>query len=451
MKLKAKEFSSLVIDYLRTAQHTIRGYGRIGSAELSSSLRSFLSFRSLHAKGSKHLLILAWQFPPMIAGGVYRPAALARYASTSGWNVTVFAGPAPSQITEAGLHMSRYIPSNVVVRRIKNTAVLRTSHSYFPRVDGGFLNALETVRIGRLELKESPPHIILASGPPFHSFIAGYYLARYFSSRLVLEYRDEWTECSFPFIERGNTDRYWERRCLGAADAVIFTTKSQLRHQIGKFQNLDPGKCLVIPNGWEPADVILHEDPVLPDTNSKQWLTLAFVGVLEDHTLPGPFLTALEALIRTKPIWSSRLRIIFAGRQSTQARSQLLKFEYQDMLELKGEVPRPVAMSIMRRATALVIFNTSHFHRYLPGKLYDYLASRRPILVYGAGGEIEELVNALQAGVVVEEGNLDELEHALYKLSDPAGLKFSSSIEDWLQAHTRKALSMQTLYVLDQL
>src|SRR5690606_33567275 len=102
------------------------------------------------------------------------------------------------------------------------------------------------------------PKVVIATGPPFHSFVAGVLLSRMWRVPLVLDYRDEWTECPFPFVQLGNADHFWERRVNAHADRIVLVTQSQLEHHArafpNAFANASRERMVVIPNGWEPAE-----------------------------------------------------------------------------------------------------------------------------------------------------------------------------------------------------
>jgi hypothetical protein len=86
--------------------------------------------------------------------------------------------------------------------------------------------------------------------------------------------------------------------------------------------------------------------------------------------------------------------------------------------------------------------------RYIQGKLFDYLSSSSPILVYGAGGEAEAIVNQCGTGVFVAEGNLSRLSELLEK--KVMLLARSGRSEQWLKEHRRDHLARMTIETLNR-
>jgi len=423
---------------LETVADTVRSYAWIARTALTRR-------KAANPTGRRHLLLLAWLFPPKISGGIYRPAALARYAAERGWRVTVVCAPEPPESTAAGRYMLEYVGNGARIVRMQ-PPTLRPSWKLFPRVDGGFLDALQTFDVALSATSDSMPGVIVATGPPFHNFVAARYLGRSTGIPYVLDYRDEWTECPFSFVKRGNADRRYERACLRHASRVVFTTASQLEHQAAAFGELERSKCSVIPNGWEPNDLAA---PTSDMALAPATFRLAFVGTLGDHTLPATFLATMEALIGRDARLRRELRLTFVGQKSPRAREHLAAFPCQEVIEQIDQVSKPDALHVMRTADALLVINDEALHRYVPGKVYEYLAMETPILVYGSGGEVADLVRRFEAGCVVTAGDAAGLERALRSLPRLRGASLKKGVKEWLSEQTRKELSFRFVDLLE--
>ena len=129
-----------------------------------------------------------------------------------------------------------------------------------------------------------------------------------------------------------------------------------------------------------------------------------------------------------------------------------LYFELWEMFESIDEVPRPEAIRIMQSAAALLLFNPPELARYLPGKLYAYLAARRPILVFGDGGEAATLVRQLDAGVSLEPDDPHALAGAIDRLVAGTLLPPNGpTVDAWLAAHTYERTAARFFALLEAL
>lgn len=395
----------------------------------------------------KHLLLLSWAYPPDVTGGVYRPMSIVRAAKRRGWRITIICGHSLEKSSVAGSYLENLVLNAGQVIRLPIPLLKPSYKLFFPKIDGGFLNLLETIELACRELKNDQPSLILASGPPFHNFVAARELSKRFGKRYILDYRDEWTECPFDFVNVGNTDLFFEKKCIQDASKIIFTTTSHRQHQNQCFKIIDETKSTVIPNGWEieESHTNINEYPL-----ESVKIRLAFVGFLGEHTLPREFLKSLERCISDSPELVNQLRVAFVGNKTSGAISQLHEFEFQQVIEILDFVPKPTALNIMKNADGLILINEPRLNRYRPGKLYDYVSMRTPILVYGGGGEVEDIVTKLQIGIVVTTDKHEELHAALLRLHKIKDNLHSSDIDVWLAKHTRSVLSERIVDLLEE-
>ncbi|MEW5977996.1 MAG: glycosyltransferase [Acidobacteriota bacterium] len=432
-------------DHLSTLIDTVKGYCLWGSVAVNSRLGG----STADTRSGRHVGLVAWHFPPSVDGGVYRPLALVQHGSRMGWQFSILAGHKIPNPSEAGRQLCRALPEGAQVAYVPRCG-WKISFSFYPRLQGGFSSALLTYRSGLEHWDRNPPNIILASGPPFQTFVAAFYLARRFRSRLILDYRDEWTECPFPFVETTDFDRRWEPFLLGVADAVVFTTASQVEHQLKVFPSLTRSKCHVVPNGWESNDFEAISREVVADHQAH--LTVSFVGNLADHTLPEAFLECLAEVLDNNAELRNSLVVTFVGARSESATSQIGHFRYQRNLSVVDHVPKASATRMMKEADALLLLSSPAFSRYLPGKLFDYVAARRPVLVFGDDkGEIADLVKRLGIGVVINVGDVKALTESLLALLRQERIVEPCDVAGWLEHHTRRRMAERFVGILNEL
>ncbi len=438
--------------FVRTLVDTALAYRAWFAAEAGSYVGNL---RAPGKMRDRSLLLLAWDLPPRVSGGVYRPTSFLRYAPENGWRISALSGPVPDTPTEAGLFLLESLPEAQKIERCTPVA-LTPSYRWFPRIDGSgreFVLAIATFSHARSTRHSSPPSVILASGPPFHNFVAAFYLARSFHAKLVLDYRDEWTENPFGHHDTGRFSRAWERRCLGAADLVLFTTHSQLQHQLKAFPTLTCEKARVLPNGWDPAFFRTKASGSQRATGLDGKILITYTGSLGNHKLPDGFFSALHRIVSKRPDLAKRIRLRFVGIRYPQATRILRDYPHQEMLIILDQVPKDVANRMKQESDALLLCTNPSLARYLPGKLFEYLAAGSPILLYGASGEASRLVSELEAGYVIQEGDDKALELALRDIarhaSGTAAARDRSKVESWLCNNSRKKLAERLFTMLD--
>ncbi len=405
--------------------------------------------RCTTAKSSgRHLALMTRALPPSTIAGVHRPLSFMRYGIELGWRISSFQAETPANQSEHGDELLALVPASVR-RRVVPALPLQPAWRMTPRVDGGFRLALAFAQQAIDDLRTDPPSVLLASGPPFFSFIAAWYTARHFGVPLVIDYRDEWTECPFDFVSKDRHDCAWERRCLRDAAAVLFTTASMRAHQIAQFPELEARRAHVLPNGWEASD---FETGCAPAEGAAEGrLTIAHVGNLAGHAAPDMFLNTLAQLLHDQPEWQQRLNLQMVGRRSREANAALAAFPFPELIECIDHVPKREANQRMAGSDALLLLAAPELERYFPSKLFDYLAARRPILVYGAEGEASAAVGKLQAGICCPAGDKLALLDALETLTAKRQPAPAALLDPWLIEHRRDLLAQRLFALLDTL
>lgn len=394
---------------------------------------------------SRHLALFAWALPPNSNAGVFRPLSFIKYSKDRGWKISAFHGTPPVNQSQCGSTLLHQIPPSTTLECVPPSN-LQPSYRLTPQIDGGFPNAVELARRAIRTLGKSPPAIVAASGPPFYTFVAARYVARYFAVPFVLDYRDEWSECPFDFVSRNRDNRAWEKRCLADADAVVFTTASHLDHQVRVFRELARERAHLIPNGWDADDFDAAQLAAHSNQRSNTTITLSHIGTLSGHNLPNSFLEQVAAVLKHDQELRRRLIIRFIGRRSSDADNALTSFPYPGNIQIIDHVDKQDANRLMIESDALLLISSPGLERYLPGKLFDYVAARRPILVTGVPGETTAVVSQLEAGAHALD--TDGLEKAIHRLQDGFNLD-PEKIESWLHHHRRDVLANQFFDLLD--
>lgn len=365
----------------------------------SSYLLIEITFQSVFARNSEsqsgHLsrdvLILASDFLPKINGGTYRPLSWLRNSTEFGLNVSVVTSEGFS--TEVSDSLQIQIPKNVRQFYVsKMTYIQRFGRLFTDRPS--FL--LTSYVFCKRHFDKSHPDSIVATGPGFSSFIVACALANIFRTKLVLDYRDEWTDNPFEFVLHSRFDVFFERICLKRANLVIFTTESQKQNCIQKYGDLSLlDKSTVIPNGYD-----------LPDKSREYYLAaeherlvISFSGALANHTNPDLFFNFLSTVIDSSPELEHKLTIQFVGSKSLDIQNNINQFAYSKCISCIEQKNHSELSLILYQSDFLLLIVDARFKKYVPGKLYDYISMEKPILVIGVGacGPEYEMYNLLNS------------------------------------------------------
>lgn len=364
------------------------------------------------------MVLLARHLPPAINGGVYRPLALLDAATRRGWRVTAFSQPPVSTPTPAGLELRNRFPPDV--RLISwQWSTLDVSYRLTPILDGGFTTIGQIIATARAALGDSPPSMVLATGPSFAEFVGAMALAHHWRVPFVLDYRDEWSESPFVFVHHGHSDRFWETRVIERAALVTFTTEAQREHQLKAFPGLRRERTAVVANGWDER--ASEAGSVQPARRAADRAIVGYLGSLGQHCDLPEFLATLRVALKGNPELARRIGFDFIGLKSDTEGRLLNAFETPGVLRDLPQVPLSAAQAVMRGCDALLLFNPPLLARYIPGKTYEYIAAGSRILLYGEGGELEPLLTSYPAALRVRRGDARGLAEALETIAARAG------------------------------
>lgn len=290
---------------------------------------------------------------------------------------------------------------------------------------------------GRQLLTSGRFDALITSGAPHSVHLTGTVLRQWTGTPWVADLHDPWTDISY-YDDLPHTrwarrlDAALERSVLRQADAVTTVSPSWADLFASKAEN----EYVVIENGFDAADCGRVE-AVPPDDA----FVLAHVGKLYASRNPTALWRALATLRQSDAIPQLRLR--FVGTVDPEVQRSLQEHNLMPIVETVDFVPHEEALREMARSTLLllVIESFAQADGMITSKLYEYLASGRPVLGVGpASGDANALLRRHAAGEVVAWKNgrrLREVVQTHYEAWARGAPKAGAPL-DALTRHTRQ-------------
>ena len=156
-----------------------------------------------------------------------------------------------------------------------------------------------------------------------------------------------------------------------------------------------------------------------PPAGEPGWLTLVHTGTLSGPRGrdPRPLLAALHAFNSRRPSGAPRVRLVLAGRPSVDDERLIAETAMTSAVRHVGLLDRGASLALQRGADALLLLTGNH-RSEATGKLFEYLASGRPIIALAQGNEAERIVRETGTGVTVAGGDPEAIGAALGALAD---------------------------------
>lgn len=415
---------------------------------LRAELTRAAARRAASVEGRRpRVLLLAQAFPPTMNAGVFRPLSWARRAEARGWAMSVVTFEPPADARRVSAWMGERVPASVQVTRLP-----RTFPPVYWRLGAELAEFVQSARVFfDAALKGERPDVVVATGPVFFPFLAATWLAEHWGVPLVLDYRDEWSQMPNPAFSGMPFAKRLEARCLKRADLVLMTTESQCEAMTRIFPQVNAAKLRFVPNGWDAEEWVDVAAPAPAAAGDER--TIAFLGELRDHNGAADLVPAFEQVFRRRPDLARRFRLRLIGWIAPKAAAHIGRSPFRDRISVEGAVDKREALATMVASDVLLMPLDAAYHRYIPGKLYEYVASGRPILTMGVeDGEVTRIVDSLGAGVCVPRYDADRLEQALdVLLGRPAETWDTPERRDWVAGRERAAVADRFYDLLDSL
>ena len=239
---------------------------------------------------------------------------------------------------------------------------------------------------------------VVTSSPPESAHAIGMALHRRGIPWLA-DVRDGWTfeplRPEYPTAFQRRLDEWLERRWLSAADAVVCVAAPAVE-DLRRRGIADP---LLITNGWD-AEVAPEPGPPTGLLDPDR-VSLVYTGRFGSYGRdPSALVEAIARFARDDPDQAARFELVIAG-PLTDAEATLFQTDVSPArIVHAGSLTRDGALALQREADALLLVAQPTRSQLLNIKVFEYLASGRPIAALAKGTEAGRIVAEVGGEVV---------------------------------------------------
>lgn len=290
---------------------------------------------------------------------------------------------------------------------------------------------------------------VITSTPPHSSQLIGLKLKKKLGIKWIADLRDPWTDIFYYSLLKHNSlsrriDRNYERSVLKKAD-LIFTVSQKLKEIfLSKDKTIDPGKIYIVPNGFDENDFKNQ-----CEYNHHTEFVIGYTGTMSDQYEPWVFLKAFSNLVSQT---SDKVFLEITGTISPNIISYIERLGILDCIRINPPVPHEdiPRLLVLKSVLLLVIPRVAHADLILTGKLFEYLAARRPIILIGPeDGDAAAIVKECMAGASFGWDAESELTGHLLELKSQhdKGILFIPKNEN-LNRYSRKNQALEISKIL---
>ena len=421
----------------------------------------------------KKLLIITYNFPPRHDIASMRARGLARFLPEFGCE-PVFLTPAlPGKPEENFRVIETFYPGNATVlfgKRLGLNLENRETQDKFSDIVSSveWKNPLAGMAVWLLKsiieypdnqkawytyaveaglklLAEEKVDVMISSSPPATAHLIGSEIKRRHNIPWIADFRDLWSQDHYRTYGpiRKWMDKRLELRTMPGADAMITVSEPLSRN----LSVLHGGKKVyTIPNGFDPADMATQQ-------LAKEF-TITYTGkFMEGKRDPTLLFQALEELIRESRIDPADVKVRLFGRKRRWIEREIKSHGLEGVVSQMGLMGREECLEKQRSSQLLLLINWNdpRDEGVYTGKVFEYLAAKRPVLAIGGPrGVISDLMEETCAGTHVT--GLDELKKALTGFYDEykrTGKVQYHGIEEKLMRYSHREMARKFAQVIE--
>lgn len=383
----------------------------------------------------KKVLFITYYWPPSGGAGIQRPVKLAKYLPQFGIEpIVLTVDPAKASYAIRDESFAHEIAAQL---QVKHTNTREFFH-WYGRLTGkkqipaaGFANDanpgllqkfgrflrgnffIPDARVGWVDyavqeaeqlIREQGIDTILITSPPHSSQLIGLKLKKKFPQlKWVADLNDPWTDIYY-YRQMYHTpvakaiDAGYERKVLEQADRLVTVSHDFKRLFLEKSAEPLENKFVIIPNGFDEED--FQQTSVCP----RDFFTITYTGTIGSIYKPELFLDALSLFLQKRS--AAKVKVRFIGIVADDIKAYAKSQNLETCIEYHSPVPHRQSVALLLQSSALLLAVpfVKNNKGICPGKLFEYLAARKPVLCIGpADGDAANMLRHCEAGETFED------------------------------------------------
>ena len=257
---------------------------------------------------------------------------------------------------------------------------------------------------------------IITTSPPHSTQLVGLQLAKETGLKWIADLRDPWTDIYYykemlhlQFAKK--KDAAYEKSVLEKADEILVVSDSIKKIFLSKSEKINSSKIHVLPNGYDDADF-----NTTVESQNKNFI-ITYTGTLAANYGIENFIDAFSEIINENKNVNFKLR--FIGEIADSIKNTILSKGISNEVEYVNYLPHSESIKYLFASTALLLAipNIVNNEGILTGKLFEYLASRKPIICIGPEkGDASKIINECLAGATFDYNEKIKLKQYLQSL-----------------------------------
>ena len=409
------------------------------------------------------VLVVAYNFPPMGLNSVQRSMKFVKYMKNFNWEPTVITTSGGEYITidesllkelkEKNIRIIR-IPHNTFLKGSTRDGRIKLRREYIIKIFNK-INQTSFIPDNKSSwakkaffktldlLKEEKFDAVLITAPPFSVFGIFSKLKNKINIPLIIDYRELWNRNFFSFYPtpiHKMLNKKMEYNILKAADAIVVSNRKIKEKILNAYQFLTFNDILIITNGFDPED--FEKAKVVPKHNNR--MKIMYSGIFQIYNTPKYFFKAFKELSTEKPEIAKNIELHFLGFIRKENKRLIRKLNLQEFIFDHGYVNHKESIAKLLSSDVLwmTVWNRKNIDAYLPGKFYEYLGAKKPVIACVPEGAAKISAEEYKASYICSPTDINEIkETIIHVYNDYKASRFPQIDDNYLTNFRRDFLT----------
>jgi len=294
-------------------------------------------------------------------------------------------------------------------------------------------------------IRENQIDTIITSGPPHSLHLIGLGLKEKLNLKWFADFRDPWTTIGYHnklklSASASKKHKDLESKVLNTADVILVTSNTTKK----EFEALTTKPIEVITNGFDV-------EKVKKQTLDEKF-SLAHIGSFLSERNPRILWKCLKELAKENADFKKDFELKLIGAVSQEVLDAISEFKLDKYVNNLGYVSHKTAVEHQRKSQVLLLIeiDSEETKSIIPGKLFEYMVSERPIIAIGPeGSDFSEIIQNTNTGIFVKYDEIEKLKASILKYYEEFKKGQLKSHAIGLQYYSRKSLTEKLSKVLN--
>lgn len=288
-------------------------------------------------------------------------------------------------------------------------------------------------------IQEHTIETIITTGPPHSLHLIGMQLKQKLGVKWLADFRDPWTTIGYHkklklSARSAEKHKQLEKEVLENADEIITTSITTSK----EFQNIVNKQVKVITNGYDDQ----REMALSLDKN----FTCSHIGSLLSERNPEILWKAFQELINEHKSFKNAFQLNLIGVVSEDVLKSIYDHDLRAHVNQIGYVSHDEALKYQKESQVLLLIeiDSEDTKCIIPGKLFEYMVSERPIVAIGPkDSDVETIIKQTNTGDYFDYQDYESLKNLILNHFEASQNGNLQTHPIGLQQYHRKALTKE--------